>query len=256
MPSHCPPSASASSPTTSAPALPYLSIYLSIRLPHQPRGRPYSLFPLIYFFLRDILSASGPETGHGRDDHTYAWWACASMPPRSTTKATRAAEPRGAPASTGIFPLGAIAPTTEDTATLVDAKTSGGKPASSSTTSSTDSSSQAEEIDPHTLGVPGLRTLSTGDRVEILWRHGAPLSRTAPEPTRSTAHQRHPTARRLGEGPSPGVRARDAESHAGHYLPYHVRRRRGGPPPAAPPRPRPRPPPLSAYPFSAWVRVS
>merc|ERR1740130_1175965 len=33
--------------------------------------------------------------------------------------------------------------------------------------------SQAEELDPRTLGVPGLKTLMPGDRVEVLWRHGA-----------------------------------------------------------------------------------
>ena len=32
---------------------------------------------------------------------------------------------------------------------------------------------EAEEIDPLTLGVPGLKTLIPGDRVEVLWRHGA-----------------------------------------------------------------------------------
>ena len=31
----------------------------------------------------------------------------------------------------------------------------------------------AKEIDPLTLGVPGLKTLIPGDRVEVLWRHGA-----------------------------------------------------------------------------------
>ena len=33
--------------------------------------------------------------------------------------------------------------------------------------------SQTEELDPRTLGVPGLRTLVPGDRVEVLWTHGA-----------------------------------------------------------------------------------
>ena len=32
---------------------------------------------------------------------------------------------------------------------------------------------EAEELDPRTLGVPGLKTLMPGDRVEVLWRHGA-----------------------------------------------------------------------------------
>ena len=30
-----------------------------------------------------------------------------------------------------------------------------------------------ELLDPRTLGVPGLKTLMPGDRVEVLWRHGA-----------------------------------------------------------------------------------
>ena len=30
-----------------------------------------------------------------------------------------------------------------------------------------------EEIDPSTLGVPGLRTLSFGDRIDVLWSNGA-----------------------------------------------------------------------------------
>ena len=30
------------------------------------------------------------------------------------------------------------------------------------------------ELDPDTLGVPGLKTLVPGDRVEVLWAHGAP----------------------------------------------------------------------------------
>ena len=53
------------------------------------------------------------------DEKTTA--AFASMPPRSTTKATRSAEPRGSPASTHISPLGAVAPT-KGTTTLADAK--------------------------------------------------------------------------------------------------------------------------------------
>ena len=32
---------------------------------------------------------------------------------------------------------------------------------------------EVEELDSSTLGVPGLRTLSTGDRVDILWSNGA-----------------------------------------------------------------------------------
>ena len=35
---------------------------------------------------------------------------------------------------------------------------------------------EAEELDPRTLGVPGLKTLILGDRVEVLWRHGASRS--------------------------------------------------------------------------------
>ena len=35
---------------------------------------------------------------------------------------------------------------------------------------------EAEELDPRTLGVPGLKTLIPGDRVEVLWRHGASRS--------------------------------------------------------------------------------
>ena len=114
------------------------------------------------------------------------------MPPRSTTG--RSAQPKGAPASTRTLPLGAP---TEDTTTLADAKITGGKLASSSTTSSTASSSQTEEIDPRILGVPGLKTLSTGDHVEILWRHGAPLSRTARLRPHAAPHIRD-TPRRAG----------------------------------------------------------
>ena len=29
------------------------------------------------------------------------------------------------------------------------------------------------ELDPDTLGVPGLKTLVPGDRIEVLWAHGA-----------------------------------------------------------------------------------
>ena len=32
---------------------------------------------------------------------------------------------------------------------------------------------EEEQLDPRTLGVPGLKTLIPGDRVEVLWRHGA-----------------------------------------------------------------------------------
>ena len=34
-------------------------------------------------------------------------------------------------------------------------------------------SSQTEELDPRTLGVPGLKTLMPGHCVEVLWAHGA-----------------------------------------------------------------------------------
>ena len=37
----------------------------------------------------------------------------------------------------------------------------------------TEKLAEAKEIDPLTLGVPGLKTLIPGDRVEVLWRHGA-----------------------------------------------------------------------------------
>ena len=32
---------------------------------------------------------------------------------------------------------------------------------------------EEEELDPRTLGVPGLKTLVTGDHVEVLWDNGA-----------------------------------------------------------------------------------
>ena len=32
---------------------------------------------------------------------------------------------------------------------------------------------EVEEIEPSTLGVPGLRTLSCGDRIDVLWSNGA-----------------------------------------------------------------------------------
>ena len=32
---------------------------------------------------------------------------------------------------------------------------------------------EVEELDSSTLGVPGLRTLSTADRVDVLWSNGA-----------------------------------------------------------------------------------
>ena len=36
-----------------------------------------------------------------------------------------------------------------------------------------DEDDEEEELDPRTLGVPGLKTLVTGDRVEVLWANGA-----------------------------------------------------------------------------------
>ena len=82
---------------------------------------------------------------------------------------------------------------------------------------------EAEELDPRTLGVPGLKTLIPGDRVEVLWRHGASslpmLALTAaPNLQSHTA-----PASRLGEGASEGVRARDAGRPARYHLPHHVR---------------------------------
>ena len=45
--------------------------------------------------------------------------------------------------------------------------------------------SQTEELDPRTLGVPGLRTLVPGDRVEVLWEHGAFFLPLSCSPTRT-----------------------------------------------------------------------
>ena len=87
-----------------------------------------------------------------------------------------------------------------------------------------------EELDPRTLGVPGLRTLVPGDHVEILWDNGAfflplPCSPTPPTRTRDLRLRTWaaPRARRMGEGASQGVRARDAGGPARHHLPHHVR---------------------------------
>eukprot|EP00964_Phaeocystis_antarctica_P091008 scaffold58308_cov68-Phaeocystis_antarctica.AAC.1 len=86
---------------------------------------------------------------------------------------------------------------------------------------------EAEELDPRTLGVPGLKTLMPGDRVEVLWRHGASsLPMLALQHHLTSSHTA--PARRLGEGASEGVRARDAGRPARYHLPHHVRRRRGG----------------------------
>ena len=87
---------------------------------------------------------------------------------------------------------------------------------------------EAEEIDPLTLGVPGLKTLIPGDRVEVLWRHGAA---SLPMLAHSSTHQlkTHRTrARRLGERASEGVLARDAGRLACHHLSPRIRRRREG----------------------------
>ena len=99
----------------------------------------------------------------------------------------------------------------------------------------TEKLAEAKEIDPLTLGVPGLKTLIPGDRVEVLWRHGAaslPMLALIAAPIESR-HTPRARARRLGEGASEGVLARDAGRPARHYLPHHVRRRRGGLMPAA-----------------------
>ena len=67
---------------------------------------------------------------------------------------------------------------------------------------------EAEEIDPLTLGVPGLKTLIPGDRVEVLWRHGAAsllmLALTAaPINSRHTARGRAGCARTEPLPPTP-----------------------------------------------------
>ena len=81
---------------------------------------------------------------------------------------------------------------------------------------------EAEELlDPLTLGVPGLKTLILGDRVEVLWRHGASsLPMLALQQHLTSSHTA--PARRLGEGASEGVRARDAGRPARYHLPHHV----------------------------------
>ena len=91
---------------------------------------------------------------------------------------------------------------------------------------------EEEELDPRTLGVPGLRTLVPGDHVEVLWANGAFFLPLSCSPTRTRDLRLRtwaaPRARRLGEGASQGVRARDAGTPARHHLPHHVSRRRGG----------------------------
>ena len=81
---------------------------------------------------------------------------------------------------------------------------------------------EEEELDPRTLGVPGLKTLVPGDHVEVLWDNGA-CSPPFPAPTHAAQAPELQRARRLGEGESQGVRARDAGRPARHHLPHHVR---------------------------------
>ena len=45
----------------------------------------------------------------------------------------------------------------------------------------------SSQLDPSTLGVPGLKTLVPGDRVEVLWTHGVPCL-FAPTPCLLTSH--------------------------------------------------------------------
>ena len=92
---------------------------------------------------------------------------------------------------------------------------------------------EAEELDPRTLGVPGLKTLMPGDRVEVLWRHGAsslPMLALI-RITAAPKLQPHRRRCRLGEGASDRVRARDAGRPARHHLSPRIRRRRKGKPP-------------------------
>ena len=83
------------------------------------------------------------------------------------------------------------------------------------------------ELDPGTLGVPGLKTLVPGDRVEVLWAHGAPSPPSLGlvlHPRRVSCTALHPARmRRLGEGANQGVRARDAIRRTRYHLPHHVR---------------------------------
>ena len=82
---------------------------------------------------------------------------------------------------------------------------------------------EEEELDPRTLGVPGLKTLVPGDHVEVLWANGA-FSPPCPAPQHASdlRHLSTPRARRLGEGEGQGVRARDAGTPARYHLPHHV----------------------------------
>lgn len=107
----------------------------------------------------------------------------------------RHTQTRGAPASTRTSLPGVFS--TAQGAAAAEASPPGGKATSSSTTSST-ASSRTEEIDPRTLGVPGLKTVISGDRVEILWRHGARTKRTAPAPARPRSTVLRDAPRRAG----------------------------------------------------------
>ena len=81
---------------------------------------------------------------------------------------------------------------------------------------------EEEELDPRTLGVPGLKTLVPGDHVEVLWDNGA-FYLPFPAPQHAAQAPELQRARRLGEGASQGVRARDAGRPARHHLPHHLR---------------------------------
>ena len=75
---------------------------------------------------------------------------------------------------------------------------------------------EEEELDPRTLGVPGLRTLVPGDHVEVLWANGAfsppcPAPQHAPDLT----HLSHTTCAQAGRGGE----SRSACSRCGHAGP-------------------------------------
>ena len=80
---------------------------------------------------------------------------------------------------------------------------------------------EEEELDPRTLGVPGLKTLVPGDHVEVLWDNGA-FYLPFPAPQHAAQALELQRARRLGEGASQGVCARDVGRPARHHLPHHV----------------------------------
>ena len=75
---------------------------------------------------------------------------------------------------------------------------------------------EEEELDPRTLGVPGLRTLEPGDHVEVLWANGA-FSPPCPAP------QHAPDLRHLGcttcAQAGRGGESRSACSRCGHAGP-------------------------------------